>query len=270
VAQAIHYESARATRPFVAVNCAAIPRDLVESELFGHERGAFTGAVTQHSGYFVQADGGTLFLDEVGEIDLNVQVKLLRVLETLRVRRLGGSQDIPVDVRVISASNCDLKHLLETGRFRQDLYYRIAGIEVIVPPLRERGGDDIMRLTEVYLEKMSAQLRRPVPVIAPDAAAALARYRWPGNVRELQNVLQRMLVSTREERLTIDAVPMEVRKGQGPDRGSAPTPTWGAIRQALGRHRNNISAAARDLGLSRHQLRRRVHAHRLKMQKKSS
>jgi Nif-specific regulatory protein len=196
VARAIHLCSERAERPFVAVNCAALPAELLESELFGHEKGSFTGAIAQRKGRFELADGGSLFLDEVGDLPMAVQVKLLRVLQEREFERVGGSGTIKVDVRLISATNRDLEALVGSGQFRQDLYYRLNVFPIALPPLRERG-DDVLLLAEHFLERFSRENRRPPLELAPDARAALAAYAFPGNVRELQNVLERAAIMAR-------------------------------------------------------------------------
>src|SRR4029453_2319837 len=188
VAKAIHYGSSRAEQPFVAINCAAIPATLIESELFGHEKGAFTDAKGRKEGLFEQAQGGTLFLDEIGELELGLHAKLLRVLEEGSFRRVGGLKDLPLDVRVIAASNRDLKQESETGRFRADLFYRLSVIQIDIPPLRDRGAD-IRVLAEHYMSSFKNRLRKKVDGIDPDALAIFRRYDWPGNVRELRNVI---------------------------------------------------------------------------------
>lgn len=193
IARRLHARSGRAEGPFVAVNCAALPETLAESELFGHDRGAFTGAEAPRAGRFEEAHGGTLLLDEVGELALALQSKLLRVLETRLVRRLGGSADREVDVRLVAATNRDLEAEVESGRFRRDLYYRLAVVSVTLPPLRERPAD-IPLLTGHLLASLAARHRLAVPALARDAIEALGRSLWPGNVRELRNVLERALV----------------------------------------------------------------------------
>src|SRR5581483_11169251 len=193
LAQAIHYASHRAAGPFVAINCAALPGTLIESELFGYEKGAFTDAKARKEGLFEQAEGGTLFLDEIGELELGLQAKLLRVFEERRFRRVGGLKDINLDVRVIAASNRDLKAESNTGKFRLDLYYRLSVIQIDVPPLRERG-DDILRLTESFIAHFNKQLRKNVSGISPEVREIFKQYSWPGNVRELRNVVERVMI----------------------------------------------------------------------------
>ncbi len=193
IAHALHARSRRARGPFVAVNCGALPEGLLESELFGHERGAFTGAVRQHAGRFEQADGGTLFLDELGEISTAMQVRLLRVLETGEVTRVGGDQPVRVDVRVVAATNRDLADEVRAGRFRADLYYRLNVVALRIPPLRERR-DDIPALVAHFAESQSQRHGRPAPRFSPEVMAQLVRHPWNGNVRELEHVVERAVL----------------------------------------------------------------------------
>jgi DNA-binding NtrC family response regulator len=193
VAKAIHYHSNRADGPFVAINCAALPGTLIESELFGYEKGAFTDAKARKEGMFEQAEGGTLLLDEIGELELSLQAKLLRVLEEGAFRRVGGLKDIPFDARIIAASNRDLKRESEAGHFRLDLYYRLSVIQIDIPALRERG-DDVLLLAEHYIESFGERLRKKITGISPEVAHAFRQYDWPGNVRELRNVVERLLL----------------------------------------------------------------------------
>jgi len=193
IARAIHMHSERRHRPFLKVNCAAIPAELLESELFGHERGAFTGALAQRVGRFESANGGTLFLDEIGEMPLHLQTKLLRVLQEQEFERVGGNRTIQVDVRIVAASNRDLKAMVEENKFRADLYYRLAVFPLNVPPLRERRGD-IPLLTRYFVRKHAHRMGRNIDSIPTSAFEALTDYDWPGNIRELQNVLERSVV----------------------------------------------------------------------------
>src|SRR5579871_4017931 len=206
IARAIHAASHVRTGPLVAVNCAALPETLLESELFGHEKGAFTNAVSQRKGRFELAHGGTLFLDEVGELPLETQVKLLRVLQEREFERVGGSETVHVDVRVIAATNRNLREMVARGQFREDLYYRLAVFPVALPPLRERTAD-IPLLARSFLLRFARQAGRPIHDIAPEAMDALCSYRWPGNVRELQNVIERSVVLARGRLLDLDALP---------------------------------------------------------------
>src|SRR5216110_1101415 len=212
VAKAIHYQSNRSDGPFVAINCAALPGTLIESELFGYEKGAFTDAKARKEGLLEQAEGGTLFLDEIGELELSLQAKLLRVLEEGSFRRVGGLKDLPLDVRVIAASNRDLKTEGEAGRFRADLFYRLSVIQIDIPPLRERG-DDVRVLAEHYISNFKSRLRKNIDSITPEALAAFRNYKWPGNVRELRNVIERAMILEDGDVITMQYVPRAVAEG---------------------------------------------------------
>jgi len=192
IARALYQHSDRNHKPFIAVNCGAIPETLLESELFGHEKGSFTGADRQRIGRFEQAHGGTLLLDEIGDIDINIQVKLLRVLQERTIQRVGGKQAIPIDVRVIAATHQDLEHMIDTHAFREDLFYRISVVQLRIPALRERR-EDIPEIVQYYLQRYSQELETPVS-IKPEAIAALQRYTWPGNIRELENVIRKLIL----------------------------------------------------------------------------
>src|SRR5262247_366141 len=209
VAKAIHYGSRRADRPFVAINCAAIPSTLIESELFGYEKGAFTDAKGRKEGLFEQAEGGTIFLDEIGELEIGLQAKLLRVLEEGSFRRVGGLKDLPLDVRVIAASNRDLKTESDAGRFRLDLYYRLSVIQIDLPPLRERG-DDTLLLSKYYIAHFNEKLRKRVGGVTPEVAEIFRRYGWPGNVRELRNVVERAMILEDDDLITANWLPRGV------------------------------------------------------------
>ncbi len=212
-AKAIHYGSRRADAPFIAINCAAIPATLIESEMFGYEKGAFTDAKGRKEGLFEQAEGGTLFLDEIGELELNVQAKLLRVLEEGAFRRVGGLKDIPLDVRVIAASNRDLKTESEAGRFRLDLYYRLSVIQIDIPALRERG-EDIITLAEHYVAHFNQRLRKRVRGFSPDVIEIFRHYDWPGNVRELRNVIERVMILEDGDLITSTYLPRGLGKDE--------------------------------------------------------
>ena len=222
VARAIHQRSRRAAKPLVAVNCAAIPQELVESELFGHTRGAFTTAVSARAGLFEAANGGTLFLDEIGDLPLSAQVKLLRTLESGEVKPVGSDTVKHVDVRVIAATNANLKAAIAAGTFRQDLFYRLNVIAVHLPPLRERE-DDVLRLAQHFLQKYTERDGRPTPRLAPDAALALSRYDWPGNVRELEHAIERALVLDEGDVIAASSLPPEIAS-----RATEPPPRAGA------------------------------------------
>ncbi len=265
VARAVHRASGRAQRPFVAVNCGAIPENLLESELFGHARGAFTGAHASKVGRVGQAQGGTLFLDEIGELPLNLQVKLLRVLQSREYSPVGDTRVLVADVRIVAATNVDLEEAVRRGTFREDLYYRLNVIQVCVPPLRERSGD-IGLLVSHFLERARQHTgRTSVSGISPAAAALLEQYAWPGNVRELENTIERAVLLCRTETIQprdlpakVCGLPTETRRGTGrlPDAGldlrsAVESFENNLIRQALERTRWNKNQAARLLGLNR-------------------
>jgi len=216
IAHWVHSLSDRSEGPFVAVNCAAIPAELIESELFGHEKGAFTGASRQHIGTFEQADGGTLFLDEVGDMAVSAQAKVLRVLQENMIRRVGGERTIDVDVRVVAATNRNLEAAIDDGDFREDLYHRLSVIRITAPPLRERG-EDIDRLAEFFCERLSMRNGRPEKHFSDDALARLRQYPWRGNVRELHNTVERLVVLSMDEEITLDDLEMFSSPGSAPE-----------------------------------------------------
>src|SRR5947207_1684564 len=224
VAKAIHYSSHRADSPFVAINCAAIPANLIESELFGYEKGAFTDAKARKEGIFEQAEGGTLFLDEIGELELSVQAKLLRVLEEGSFRRVGGLRDLPLDVRVIASSNRDLKAESESGKFRLDLYYRLSVIQIDIPPLRERNDDSIL-LAQHYITQFNERLRKRVRGLTPEVAETFRHYPWPGNVRELRNVIERVMILEDGDLITTTYLPRGLGRDGSPVRELSRTVT---------------------------------------------
>ncbi len=214
IANAIHYNSPRAKRPFVKVNCGVLAESLLESELFGHVRGAFTGAIRDKIGRFEMANGGTLFLDEIGDISLNMQLKLLRVLQEGEFERVGGTETIKVDVRIIAATNKDLKKAMEEGTFRQDLYYRLNVIPIYVPPLRERR-EDIKYLTYHFIEKFNKIYGKQITEIEPEAMEILEKYDYPGNIRELENLIERIIVLNKKNVITVKDLPDSVRNYVG-------------------------------------------------------
>jgi len=214
VAQALHNHSSRKGRPFIRVNCAAIPATLIESELFGHEKGAFTGAIASKPGRFELADKGTLFLDEIGEIPTELQVKLLRAIQESAFERVGGLKTIKVDVRLVAATNRNLQQEVETGRFREDLFYRLNVIPIHLPPLRERSGD-IPLLVDHMLTRFNERLKKNVKRLTPEAAAAFKAYQWPGNVREMENVLERLVLFCEGDEIGIDLLPDELKSPAG-------------------------------------------------------
>ena len=213
VARSLHSDGGRKGGPFVAINCSAISPGLLESELFGHARGAFTGADREKKGLFASADGGTIFLDEIGDLPLELQPKLLRVLQEGEVLRVGEAKPRKVDVRVVAATAKNLKSELSAGRFRDDLYYRLAVVDLLIPPLRERS-EDIPALVEHFVTRIAARERRPVPLLADDALGALVAYGWPGNVRELENFMEKVMIYCRGERIALADLPWEVRRSK--------------------------------------------------------
>lgn len=255
LAQGLHDASKRKGR-FVAINCAAIPETLLESELFGYEKGAFTGANKATIGKIETANGGTLMLDEIGDLPMPLQAKLLRFLQERVIERVGGRQEIPIDVRVVGATHQDLRTRITDGRFREDLYYRLAEIVVDIPPLRDRVGDPVL-LSHAFARRFSTEMRRPVPSLADDAVRALETHRWPGNVRELQNMLKRAVIMAEEDRIT--ALDLGLRTAPLPAEAEAildlRTVRENAERQAvitaLARTDGNIVRAAELLGVSR-------------------
>ena len=281
LAKAIHNASRRSASPFVAINCAAIPATLIESELFGYEKGAFTDAKSRKEGLFEQAEGGTLFLDEIGELDLGLQAKLLRVLEEGSFRRVGGLKDLPLDVRVIAASNRDLKVGSEEGRFRLDLYYRLSVIQIDVPPLRERG-EDVIRLADHLIAGFNRQFRKRVRGLSTQVADIFRHYKWPGNVRELRNVVERVMILEDEDVITPAYLPRgmstedsttRVQPAETPASSHAAAagqfrlPPGGIslddletslVEQAMEQSDGNQTRAAALLGMTRDQLRYRL------------
>jgi len=215
VAKALHYNSPRRTAPFVVVNCGAIPEQLIESELFGHVRGSFTGAVADKKGLFAQADGGSVFLDEIGELSLSLQVTLLRVLQERSIKRVGGLREEPVDVRIIAATHRDLEEEVREGRFRQDLFYRLNVIQLEIPPLRNRR-EDIPYIAQHFVEKFSEELAKKVRGITPEAMDLLLAHDYPGNVRELENIVERSVTFERTDFLTVESLPPQLSRTQQP------------------------------------------------------
>ena len=263
VARAVHQKSRRRHAPFVPINCGAIPETLLESELFGHEKGAYTGAHVQRKGKLEQADNGTVFLDEIGEMSLPLQVKLLRFLQERQIERLGGKQLIAVDTRVIAATNKDLKVEIAAGRFREDLYFRLSVVTVPLPPLRERG-EDVGMLANVFLRQNCQQYRRRLQ-FSPEALGAIAQYQWPGNIRELQNAIQRATILARGR--AIEPSDLGIPPLAAPPRTSLREARNRVERQvvvdALIRTRGNISRAATELGISRPALHDLLDKHRI-------
>jgi two-component system, NtrC family, response regulator HydG len=254
IARAIHHASPRAAKAFVRVNCAALASGVLESELFGHEKGSFTGAINRKLGRFELADGGTLFLDEVGDLSPEIQVKLLRVLQERELERVGGTETLKVDVRVVSATNRHLEELMQDGLFREDLYYRLNVFPILVPPLRDRL-DDVERLATHFVARFATRCGKKVTGMSSEAIAKLGTYSWPGNVRELENVIERAIILSRGERVEEDDLDFGARRLPT----ASPTDLSGALEElerrklveAIGKHRGRKSDVARELGINR-------------------
>jgi DNA-binding NtrC family response regulator len=265
VAKSIHYGSPRAERPFVNITCSALTETLLESELFGHERGAFTDAKTQKKGLLEVADGGTVFLDEIGEMGTAMQVKLLRFLEEKTFKRVGGTRDIQVDVRIIAATNRNLEEAVATSQFREDLFYRLRVIPIRLPSLRERR-EDIPILVQHFLDHFNKEFRKATVSVSPEAMERLTSYAWPGNVRELRNVIERIMILENKKRIELDDLPSAMRTDGAPSAGTRvevgsmtleEMERW-AICQALDQSGQNQVRAAKLLGISRDTLRYRM------------
>jgi DNA-binding NtrC family response regulator len=260
VARAIHYNSPRASAAFVPVNCGGIPEGLLESELFGHVKGSFTGASETRAGFFQTADGGTIFLDEISDTSLAMQTKLLRVLQNREVTMVGSSRSRRVDVRILAATNKDLTELVKKGAFREDLFFRLNVIYITIPPLRERG-DDILMLTQAFTRKYAREYGKPVPRFSDEALLTLKNYDWPGNVRELENVIQRLVVMTDSDHIEVPDLPSLMRfsamRGTGFDRSLASVETE-YIRNVLAHVDGNKTRAAQILGIDRKTLREKL------------
>ena len=280
VARQIHRLSRRHAKPFIEVNCAAIPEELIESELFGHVKGAFTGASGDRRGSFVEADGGTLFLDEIADMSVKTQAKVLRALEEQRFQRVGGTEPIEVDVRVLAATNRDLELEIRYERFREDLFFRLAVIPIHVPALRDRA-QDVALLAQHYLDHFAQELGRGPKRLEPEAVAVLQAYAWPGNVRELRNVMERMMIMVDGASIGAESLPPSVKRGR--DRAAAPaaaTGDWASLREAreafesafirrkLAEHDGNVSRAAEALGIERSHLYRKLRGYGIAVERK--
>jgi len=250
IARAIHHQSQRRNKPFIATSCAALPESLLESELFGHEKGSFTGAVERKKGKFEAGDKGTLFLDEIGEINANTQVHLLRALEEKKITRVGGNEEIKVDVRFISATNKDLRDMVKQGNFREDLYYRLNVVKIELPPLKDRK-EDILPLAEHFLKKYAEENDKNIKKFSPEVVKFMLNYSWPGNVRELENMIERGVILSKKNSITLDELPHDIIH---------PTPVEGKTIEAVERNhiirvleetKGNISQAAKILGIRR-------------------
>jgi two-component system, NtrC family, response regulator AtoC len=269
VARALHFNSSRAARPFMPVNCAAIPGTLLESELFGHKKGAFTDARQDRSGLLVEADGGTVFLDEVAELPPPLQAKLLRVLQEREVRPLGTTQSVSIDVRFVSATNRNLQQLLQSGQFREDLYYRLNVIQIALPPLRDRP-EDILLLATHMLRQVAARTGKPAVGISPRAAKLLLAYPWPGNARELENVIERAVALSQHDEIELSDLPPSMLQRRSPDvvaEAAARQMTLSDlereyIQQVLDEEHGNKTRAAQRLGLDRKTLYRKLEEYR--------
>ncbi len=267
VADAIHQASARKDKPLVKINCSAIPENLMESELFGHEKGAFTDARILKKGIFEIANGGTLFLDEISSLKLSLQPKLLRVLETQSIRRLGGTVDIPVDVRIVAATNRNLEESVRDGEFREDLYYRLKVMVIDLPPLRERK-EDIIPIAKLFLERNNSEFGKHIEGFSPEAERMLAAYSWPGNVRELRNVVERASILCQGNWIEPNHLPQELQSVTEPKIPETEQMSWGQfslsemekrhILRVLKENDNNKSRTARILGISRSTLREKL------------
>jgi two-component system, NtrC family, response regulator len=265
VARAVHHESPRRTGPFIAINCGAIPDNLLESELFGHEKGAFTGAHLQRKGRIELAQGGTLFLDEIGELPLSLQVKMLRFLQEQQIERVGGRESIAVDTRIVAATNMNLMEALELGTFRKDLFYRLSVVPLQVPPLRDREEDSVF-LAQAFVLRYRDQLNARVVGLSEEARAAIRAYSWPGNVRELENRIKRAVVMAHGT--TLQPVDLELSAAPAPPayltlREARSQFEKNLIRQALARTNGNVTRAAEELGISRQALHESMHKYGL-------
>lgn len=276
VARAIHQQSNRANRPFIEVNCAAIPEELIESELFGHEKGAFTGATAARKGKFDQANSGTLFLDEIGDMSLKTQAKILRILQEHKFERVGGHRTIEVDVRVIAATNKNLEDEISVGNFREDLFFRLNVLPFAVPPLRERK-DDIPRLSQHFLKYFCGKESREIKTIDDEALQALVEYDWPGNVRELKNLIERLVIMSPEQVIGLSDLPTAISRQKAPEKtireslGALPDSYREArdqferqfILEKLRKNDWNVSRTAEEIGLERSNLHRKIKAYRI-------
>jgi transcriptional regulator with PAS, ATPase and Fis domain len=276
VAKSIHFNSSRKAGPFTAINCAAIPETLIESELFGHERGAFTGAAARRIGRFEQANDGTILLDEIGEMPPALQARLLRVLQEREIQRIGGTATIPINVRVIASTNKDLEAAMRAGQFREDLFYRIAAFPIVLPPLRERR-EDIPLLAENFLGRAAEKAGKTITVISTEALQLLMSYDWPGNVRELENVIERAVLLEASEVLQASSLPLEIRSVRGRFHVPASQELTSeaieilpleevekqAIVRALKATGNNIRQAAKALGINRATVYRKMEKYNL-------
>jgi Response regulator containing CheY-like receiver, AAA-type ATPase, and DNA-binding domains len=253
VARAIHRLSIRKSMPFIPINCGAIPENLIESELFGHEKGTFTGAHAQRKGRFEMAEGGTLFLDEIGDLPLILQTKLLRFLQEKTIERVGGREQIEVDTRVLAATNRDLEEAMKNATFRDDLYYRLSVIKISLPALRERNADVVL-LAKTFLDRYTSEIRKKVKGFSSQAIEAIERYSWPGNVRELENRIKRAVIMSEGKKITLEDLEMESTVGKKKClvlKDAREILEKEFILKAIARNEKNLTKAASDLGVSR-------------------
>lgn len=253
VARAIHRLSIQRNGPFVVINCSAIPENLLESELFGHEKGAFTGAHIQRKGRIELASGGTLLLDEVGELSLALQVKLLRFLQDQEIERVGGRECIPADARILAATNVNLERALKEGRFREDLYYRLSVVNIMLPPLRERG-EDILLIARTLQQRCAAEINKKVTGFSRESIVAMQTYSWPGNIREMENRIRRAVIMAEGSKLTPEDLELNLKDSEPEGQGlfeARDALEKEMIKQALTKHRGNRTRAAAELSISR-------------------
>jgi two-component system NtrC family response regulator len=253
VARAIHMLSIRKSKPFIPINCSAIPENLIESELFGHEKGTFTGAHAQRKGRFEMAEGGTLFLDEVGDLPLTLQVKLLRFLQEKTIERVGGREQIEVDTRVLAATNRDLEEAMKNSTFREDLYYRLNVVKISLPALRERNADVVL-LAKTFLDRYTGEIRKKIKGFSSQAIESIERYPWPGNVRELENRIKRAVIMSEGKKITLEDLEMKSIAGSKECivlKDAREILEKELILKAMARNENNLTKAASDLGVSR-------------------
>jgi len=250
VARAIHHQSPRRNKPFLAVSCASLPESLLESELFGHEKGSFTGAAERKKGKFEASDQGTLFLDEIGEINANTQIHLLRALEEKKITRVGGNEEIDVDVRVIAATNKDLRTMVKQGSFREDLYYRLKVVSIQLPPLRDRR-EDILPLAEHFLRKFSKDNNKVIKCFSPDVIEFMMNYSWPGNVRELENMIEHGVILAKHKEISMADLPQDFCHPSPPEEKTIEDVMRNHIINVLEETKGNISEAAKILGIQR-------------------
>jgi transcriptional regulator with PAS, ATPase and Fis domain len=266
-ARAVHENSRRQLRPFLPVNCAAIPDTLIESELFGYEKGAFTGATARREGLFQAAHGGTLFIDEIGELQLGLQSKLLRAIENKRILPVGSTREIEVDIRLVAATNRDLKERVDNGQYREDLYYRLRVVEIVLPPLRERR-EDIPLLVRYFVDQIARENNRAVKDVTPEAIGALLAYSWPGNIRELRNTLESIIVLSLKEQIELSDLPSHISGAKPAQAVIKPGLTLAdlekeAIRRALEGTGGHRARTAETLGISVRTLQRKIQEYNL-------